>query len=218
MAGADTAGDLTPASLERSTREIVDCIFRIYARGWCDGTSGNFSLTVARDPLRLLITRAAADKGRISPRDVVLIDHEGEAVAREGAPPSSEAPLHLAIQRETDAGAILHSCSVWGTLLGERFLDERGFLIQGYEMLKGIEGVAGHRDQVHVPVVKNSLDVGTLAERASRVISRRPDIRALLIAGHGLYTWGATLDEAYRHVEVFEFLFQVMGRKHGVSG
>jgi methylthioribulose-1-phosphate dehydratase len=29
---------------------------------------------------------------------------------------------------------------------------------------------------------------------------------------HGLYTWGATLADAERHVEILEFLFEVRGR------
>lgn len=28
--------------------------------------------------------------------------------------------------------------------------------------------------------------------------------------GHGLYTWGRDLDEARRHVEILEFLFEVL--------
>ena len=34
----------------------------------------------------------------------------------------------------------------------------------------------------------------------------------MLVAGHGLYTWGRDLAEAERHVEVFEFLFEVVER------
>jgi methylthioribulose-1-phosphate dehydratase len=34
-----------------------------------------------------------------------------------------------------------------------------------------------------------------------------------LIRRHGLYTWGRTLDEARRHVEIFEFLFECIARR-----
>jgi methylthioribulose-1-phosphate dehydratase len=33
-----------------------------------------------------------------------------------------------------------------------------------------------------------------------------------LISGHGLYTWGQSIAEAERHVEILEFLFEVVGR------
>jgi methylthioribulose-1-phosphate dehydratase len=32
---------------------------------------------------------------------------------------------------------------------------------------------------------------------------------SLLIEGHGLYTWGASLEEAKRHTEITEFLIDV---------
>jgi ribulose-5-phosphate 4-epimerase/fuculose-1-phosphate aldolase len=46
-----------------------------------------------------------------------------------------------------------------------------------------------------------------------------------LLERHGLYTWGASLAEAVRHVEIFEFLFETIGRSaayksggnHGVA-
>ncbi len=35
----------------------------------------------------------------------------------------------------------------------------------------------------------------------------------LLVAGHGLYAWGNSLEEAQRHVEILEFLFSVLLQK-----
>lgn len=200
-------------SKDEVARALVGCISRIHARGWCDATSGNFSVTLSAEPVRLLITRTGIDKGRVAPGDLLVIGPDGRPQDGATATPSTEAEIHLAIRREGDAGAILHTHSVWGTLLGERYLEERGLSVQGYEMLKGIEGVRGPWEQVAVPVVQNAPDVTTLADRVSRLIGRRPELRAFLIERHGLYTWGRTLDDAYRHVEVFEFLFQVVGRK-----
>ena len=36
------------------------------------------------------------------------------------------------------------------------------------------------------------------------------NIYGFLLAGHGLYTWGKTIAEAKRHIEVLEFLFEVV--------
>jgi methylthioribulose-1-phosphate dehydratase len=42
-----------------------------------------------------------------------------------------------------------------------------------------------------------------------------------LICRHGLYTWGRSLADAERHVEILEFLFETLGRQtehtHGAS-
>jgi methylthioribulose-1-phosphate dehydratase len=46
---------------------------------------------------------------------------------------------------------------------------------------------------------------------------RGKSIHGFLIAGHGLYTWGSTLAEARRHVEVFEFLFALALRLEGTD-
>jgi methylthioribulose-1-phosphate dehydratase len=32
---------------------------------------------------------------------------------------------------------------------------------------------------------------------------------------HGLYTWGESLADAERHVEILEFLFETIGRTQG---
>jgi methylthioribulose-1-phosphate dehydratase len=34
-----------------------------------------------------------------------------------------------------------------------------------------------------------------------------------LLRGHGLYTWGADVAQARRHVEILEFLLEVVGRR-----
>jgi methylthioribulose-1-phosphate dehydratase len=35
----------------------------------------------------------------------------------------------------------------------------------------------------------------------------------VLLRGHGLYTWGRTIEEAERHVEALEFLLETVGRQ-----
>ena len=40
-----------------------------------------------------------------------------------------------------------------------------------------------------------------------------PRAHAFLLRGHGLYTWGETIADAERHVEIIEFLLEVIGRR-----
>ncbi len=204
-------------TLEVVSQALIDCIGRIHARGWCEGTSGNYSVVLERDPTRLLITRSGMDKGRIAPtEDLVIVGADGKPVGGEAHRPSAESLLHAAVVGETGAGSVLHSHSVWGTLLGERFLEEGALRISGYEMIKGIAGMTSHETELLVPVLANSQDMDALSERVCRVLHMQPAVRGFLIAGHGLYAWGEDLDEAYRHVEIFEFLFQVVGRRESL--
>ena len=185
---------------------------RIHARGWCLGTGGNFSVTLQRDPLRLLMTRSGCDKRALTPEDLLVVGPEGLPLQGEAAAPSAEARLHATVARRRSAGSVLHTHSVWGTLLGRHHLAAGGFAIRDFEMLKGLEGVDTHRAEVFVPVVANSQDMHALARSVERVLTERPESHGFLIAGHGLYTWGATLELAHRHVEIFEFLFECVGR------
>ena len=49
-----------------------------------------------------------------------------------------------------------------------------------------------------------------LARAVRQALERHPAAHAFLLERHGLYTWGATLAEAERHVEILEFLFEVV--------
>ena len=51
-----------------------------------------------------------------------------------------------------------------------------------------------------------------LAGSVRDTLSRHPDAHAFLLRRHGLYTWGNSLDEAERHIEILEFLFEAIGR------
>jgi ribulose-5-phosphate 4-epimerase/fuculose-1-phosphate aldolase len=46
----------------------------------------------------------------------------------------------------------------------------------------------------------------------------RPLTHGYLIRKHGLYTWGRDLDEARRHIEIFEFLLECHGRLMMLTG
>ena len=48
--------------------------------------------------------------------------------------------LHVVLAEQNDIGCILHTHSVWGTLLSDHFFENGGFEIEGFEMLKGLEG------------------------------------------------------------------------------
>lgn len=182
------------------------------ARRWCQGTGGNFSAVVRRQPLTLLITPSGVDKGRLGPDDLLTVDGDGRPRGA-GVRPSAETALHCAIVQTVAAGAVLHTHSVAATLLGEHFLEQGGFRISNYEMLKGLRGIRTHATDVFVPALANSQDMDELAVRVRTLLAAPPGLYGFLLAGHGLYTWGEDLEEAKRHLEIFEFLFEVVARK-----
>jgi methylthioribulose-1-phosphate dehydratase len=182
-----------------------------YARGWVLGTSGNLSAVVCREPLRLAITSTGLDKGGLTQEQFLEIDDAANVVRGDGRP-SAEALLHLAIVRELDAGAVLHTHSVWSTVLSGSHARHGGIALEGYEMLKGLAGVRTHQHREWLPILENSQDIAELADRVSSTLQQSPGIHGFLLKEHGLYTWGVSLDEAKRHVEILEFLMEVLVR------
>ena len=193
--------------------ELCEVVRQIHAQGWCQGTGGNFSVCLGREPLRLLITQSGRDKRRIGPDDLVLVDGKGRAVDGEQGKPSGETRLHCTIAAKTGASSVLHTHSVAATLLGEHFLDAGGLAITGYEMLKGLTGIETHEASVRVPVLANDQNMPRFGRRVDELLDAQPGLHGFLIGGHGLYTWGATVAEAQRHVEIFEFLFECVARR-----
>ncbi len=181
-----------------------------YHRGWLYGTSGNLSAVLGSEPLRLAITATGVDKGRLSPSHMLEIDGNGEVI-RGVLRPSSETFVHLAIVRNRHAGAVFHTHSVWSTVLSERYASRGGIEIRNYEMLKGLENVRTHQHREWIPVLGNSQDMRTLSQEIGNVVRLQPLVHGIVLRGHGLYTWGSSIEDAKRHVEVLEFLLEVLG-------
>jgi methylthioribulose-1-phosphate dehydratase len=185
---------------------------RFDARNWVLGTSGNFSVVVARDPLRLTMTRSGIAKGALVAESLVDVTAEGAAAQPAGGKPSAEALLHVEITRARRAGAVLHTHSIWSTVLSDRHASDGGLAITGYEMLKGLGGIATHEHREWIPILENDQDMPRLAGSVRQVLAANPACHAFLLRRHGLYTWGDTLPEAVRHVEILEFLLEAVGR------
>ena len=184
---------------------------RFYGRGWVLGTSGNFSAVTSRRPLRLAITASSVHKGTLTPRQILSIDDRGRV--KGSGRSSAETLLHLEVVRHRGAGAVLHTHSVWSTIVSELHANAGGFAIEGFEMLKGLEGVRTHEHREWIPVVANNQDMPRLADAVRRALDEHPDAHAFLIERHGLYTWGPTLADAERHVEILEFLIEASARR-----
>jgi methylthioribulose-1-phosphate dehydratase len=201
---------------DATARALADAGRRFDARGWVLGTSGNFSAVVRRDPLRLAITPSAAFKGELDPGQILEIDES--RVVTNGRPgrPSAEAQLHVEVVRARGAGAVLHTHSVWSTLVSERHAADGGVALEGYEMLKGLAGIVTHEHREWIPVLGNAQDMTALASDVKRVMSAHPSCHAFLLRRHGMYTWGDTLRDAVRHVEIVEFLLEAVGRTNGL--
>ncbi|MDX1925170.1 MAG: methylthioribulose 1-phosphate dehydratase [Pirellulaceae bacterium] len=186
-----------------------------WQRGWSLGTSSNYSVVVNRNPLQLLVTASGKDKGQLSREDFVLVDGEGKPIRDHQPKSSAETLLHCVAAQQENVGAILHTHSVWSTILSERFAGLGGLMIEGFEMLKGLSGVTTHEHREWLPIFENTQDIPVLAKQVSAAMhdTNNPLTHGYLIRRHGIYTWGRDLDEATRQIEIIEFLLECIGRQ-----
>ena len=172
-------------------------------RDWVPATSGNFSRRL--DAARIAITRSGIDKGNLHAGDLTI-------VALDGPLPngvSAETPLHIGRYRSDPAiGAVVHIHSVAATVLSRAGLERGAVELQGFEMQKALAGVTTHEGTVRLPIFANAQETAELAESIEERLEREGAAPGYLLAGHGLYAWGETMDVARRHVEGLEFLLR----------
>ena len=183
-----------------------------YTQGWVPATSGNFSVR-ERASGRIRVTASGLDKGLLTREGMLEIDAEGQVLSGAGRP-SAETGLHLVLYKaKPEAGAILHVHTVWNTLISGIHAGAGQLTLTGYELLKGLSGVVTHEHVEQVPILANSQDYEELTSRLAEALDGFPHAHGVLLSRHGLYTWGASVAEARRHLEALEFLFEVEGRQ-----
>jgi methylthioribulose-1-phosphate dehydratase len=203
---------LQSMNFETTAKSLAMCGKEFYRRNWVLGTSGNFSAAIRKKPLKVCITASGNDKGTLDKSHFLEIDENADVLKGIGKP-SAETRLHLTIYNQRKASSILHTHSVWGTILCDKYA-ANGFLeIEGFEMLKGLAGVQTHLHTEKLPIIENSQDYTALSHVIENVLRENPDCHGVYLRRHGLYTWGESIAEAKRHIEIFEFLFEVLGRQ-----
>ena len=199
-----------------ATALLISIGKQFYDRNWVLGTSGNFSALLSRNPFELLITESGAHKGMLTPENFLTVGASGEVESGSGKP-SAETLVHLAILAHCPATSILHTHSVWSVFLTDLHSEADGLEIEGYEMLKGLANVRTHEHKEWVPILNNSQNYDKLSTQVQELLTKKPEIHGILLRRHGLYIWGKDIQEAMRHIEILEYLFEVQGRRHSAD-
>jgi len=207
-----TPEKIVTTSNSQTRNDLVEVIKRLAGEGGCPATSGNFSVLLSSNPLRMLISPSGVDKTLITADDLLEVSERAEVLCGTGRP-SAETLLHTAIYQTSEAKCVLHVHSVWNTIISEKFLNAGAVEICGYEILKGLPGVSTHEHQERIPVFENSQDMSRLSQLVLQELKRDHSVKAFLLAGHGVYTWGESPSKAYCHLQALEFLFEVLCRK-----
>lgn len=196
---------MTPEDFPNQAKELCEACWLLGQRGLCRATSGNFSVRVNAG--NCMITKSGREKSTLASSDLMICDIQGnpaDPVDR----PSAETPLHTALYRlDSDVGAVLHTHSVAATVLSRT--SDTEIEISGFEMQKALTGFCSHEEIVSVPVFDNDQDMRRLAKKIDEAWHEgRLTAWSFLIRGHGLYAWGSGVEEALRHIDGLEFLFE----------
>ncbi|NNM55937.1 methylthioribulose 1-phosphate dehydratase [Acidocella sp.] len=188
---------MVPAELANALAEAGQ---RMDLHCWVPGSAGNLSARI--DDGRIAITRSGVHKGRLKAGDIMAVDYAGQALSQ-GMKPSAETLLHCQLYRLfPQVGAVLHGHSVAATVLSM----QGAITFSDYEILKAF-GFATHEMDVALPVYANDQDISRLAAYIEPLLLGGPPI-GYVIAGHGVYAWGTSVEHAYWRLEALEFLLQ----------
>ncbi len=205
---------------------ICELCRQFYGLGWVSGTGGGISI---RGESGIFMAPSGVQKERIAPEDVFVLDASDLSGCTVLTPPANSnlrvsecQPLFFNAYRMRDAGAVIHSHSVWA-VLAARLFSPRGepgsFECQGLEMQKGLRG-KGCFDTVRIPIIANTPREAQLTESMAGAIEAHPDVDAVLVAGHGVYVWGDTWIKAKTQAECLDYLFRATVELHrlGLQG
>lgn len=159
----------------------------LFLRGLVSSHGGNMSV---RRGDRILITRHGAMLGRLAESDLVEVGLAEEEAG--GAEPSFDLPTHRAIYRSTPAQAILHAHPPHALALS--MLEDEMVLVEleaSYHLKR-------------IPVLKFRVTEHYTKEAQAAIPQALHSHIIVMVRGHGTYSVGSSLEEAYRWTSTLE--------------
>ena len=199
--------------LDRAVAAVIEAGRKASLRHWVPATSGNFSARIDDEHHRH--HPLGHRQGRADPRRRADRRPRRARSARLGRSAAALRALSRPALGECDLphpqpggdGAV--ACGSRQTASGST----------GWELLKALAGVRSHEAEIDVPVFRQRPGHGSPGGARFAAFRGRPTARscrpAIVIAGHGLYAWGTTPAEAWRHTEALETLLTYQLNRKG---
>ena len=184
---------------EEQRRELTEATVEMYRRGLVGAYSGNTSLrlTGAGEDGLLLVTPTHHPYYRLKPEELVVVNLEGEPVAKGGMSPSSETKLHLEIYRQReDVAAVVHTHSIYASAASVAGREVPAIIDEMILTLGGSVRVADYA----FPGTEE------LAQAAYRALGDR---NAALLRNHGVVGVGPDIWEALEVCDLVERLAKI---------
>jgi L-fuculose-phosphate aldolase len=193
--------DEDPDDLVAAWSDVVRTARRTVDDGLVVGTSGNVSVRVGDD--LVLVTPSGVPYHQLGPKDTVGVDLDGEQVIGE-LRPTSELAMHLAVYRNTDARAVVHTHAVHATAVST--------LLYELPAIHYMAAALGGKIRV--------ADYATYGtdELAENMLKALRDRTGCLLRNHGTIVYGDDLDQAYDRTGQLEWMCQVWLAARSVAG
>lgn len=175
-----------------------------YKKGWVSGTGGGISI---KNKDFIYMAPSGVAKESMKPEDIFILDKNGKVHRNPENQKLKVSECHPLFMQAyaVGAGAVIHSHSIHAMLV--TFLFKENFQIQNLEMAKGI---SNHRvfEACQVPIIANTEKEAQLEKSLAKAVAANPKAFAVLVRGHGVYIWGKDWQEAKKHAECYDYLFE----------
>ena len=177
------------AELQKIITDLVDVCHRVYDKGFVSATDGNVSARLENG--NILATPTAMNKGMVRADDLIVVDREGNLVSGMKRP-STELQMHLYIYRERlDVQAVVHAHPPYATGFATARIPLTECLFP--EVIVGLGAI---------PLARYATP--STSEVVESIAPFIPNADAILLANHGVVTYGTDLLEAYYKMEKVE--------------
>ncbi len=189
--------------LDELREEVLQANLELVKHGLVLYTFGNAS-GIARAEGLVVVKPSGVPYERMKPPDMVVTDLEGRVV--EGAlRPSSDLPTHLALYRAfASAGGVVHTHSTCATAWAQA---RREIPCLGTTHADYFRGAVPVTDELAPEQIQSDYEWNTGQTIVNRFKGCDPlEIPAVLVAGHGPFTWGRSAGEAAHNAAILEEL------------
>ena len=189
--------------------QLVAVCRNLYAHGFVTASDGNVSSRLPNG--NILATPASLNKGRVVESDLVEVTIDG-TIVHPGRAPSTELGMHLHIYRQRpDVNAVVHAHPTYATGFAAAHIPLDKPLLP--EVIIGLG-----------PIPLAIFAVTSTKEVADSIAPYVQSSSAILLANHGVVTFGKDLDEAYFKMEKVEhaahitFVARMLGGEKVLAG
>ncbi|MEW5820050.1 MAG: class II aldolase/adducin family protein [Cyanobacteriota bacterium] len=174
---------------------IIEIGKKLYAKGYCDGTSGNISQKIDEG---CLVTASGTNLGNLNSEDIVYVPFKEVPRTRFHKKPTSELFMHVALyMKRPEIDSIVHAHPHYCTAFGVARVNLNPPLLPEVLIQLG-----------EIPLVEYAMP--STEELAYKIAAQAGSSNGLLMANHGAVTLGKNLEEAYYRMETLESYAQIV--------